>query len=45
MRILKYINDENNFCLVHKTKIFIYYLLFTDKKYHYFETFFVLLAK
>jgi hypothetical protein len=39
MRILKYINDENNFCLVHKTKIFIYYLLFRDKQYYYFETY------
>ena len=39
MKILKYINDENNFCLVHKTKIFVYYFIFKDNKYSYYESY------
>jgi hypothetical protein len=39
MKILKYINDENNFCLVHKTKIFIYYLILRNNHFYYFESY------
>jgi hypothetical protein len=40
MKIIKYETSSNNFCLVHKTKIFIYYLFSINNKYYYFESYF-----
>jgi len=39
MKIIKYETESNDFCLVHKTKMFVYYLLFKNNKYHYFESY------
>ena len=38
MKIIKY-ESQDHYCLVHKTKSFIYYLIFKDNKYYYYESY------
>ena len=39
MKLLKYIKDDNNYCLVQKTRLYIHFLLCKENKYHYYFTF------
>lgn len=39
MKLIKYRTNNNDFCLVHKTKIFVYYLMLQNNKYYYFESY------
>jgi len=38
MKVLKYIKDNDNYCYVQKTKIFIHYLLYTKNNFFYYFT-------
>ena len=38
MKIIKYETNCDDFCLVHKTKLFNYYLFFKNNNYYYFES-------
>jgi hypothetical protein len=38
MKIIKYETDSNDFCLIHKTKMFNYYLFFKNNNYYYYES-------
>jgi hypothetical protein len=39
MKIIEYKTNNNDFCIVHKTKMFIYYLVFKNNNYYYYESY------